>query len=101
MLAGWQWLYFDTLDAVQQGVESGKMTPRDRQSCAVTMGIASEKTLLLSGQPTAIIGNLHEHRHQLPEILARLLSVNQRVGKTPPVVIEASDHGVVTANHVE
>lgn len=86
MLAGWQWLYLDTLNALQDGVESGTLTYRDRQSAAITLGISTEKTLLLAGMPTAIVSNISDVRHELGPLMARLIAASNRVAATPLVV---------------
>jgi hypothetical protein len=44
------------------------------------MGIATEKTLLLAGQPTQIVAGIHEHRLALPALLAKLQDVTRRIG---------------------
>ena len=43
-------------------------------------GIAPERALLVSGQPTAIIAGVHEHRHALPQLAGVLAEVARRLG---------------------
>lgn len=85
MLAGWQWLYLDTLDRVQ---DAPQMTMSDRRNAAVVMGISSEKVLLLSGQPSQIVSHLHDVRVSLPEIASRLADVGRALKYPHPVVVD-------------
>lgn len=84
IMGGWQWLYLDSLDKLQS---DPKITWSDRRNAAVTMGIATEKVLLLAGQPTQIVGHLHEVRAELGPLAARLLEVTKAIGG-PARVIE-------------
>lgn len=96
-VGGWQHTY---LLAYDQLVEAAGMSAttlkeqRDRASIqrdlAVTMGIATERVLLMTGQPTQIVGHLHEVRITLPDLAAKLAAVGQAISSTPPpVVVEA------------
>jgi hypothetical protein len=84
LLANWQYLFLDTVDALDQARAGGTLTLRDRQAAAITMGIATEKTLLLAGQPTSIVAGIHEHRLELPELLEKMLAVSSRLSPPPP-----------------
>jgi len=77
MLALWNWLYLDTLNAMREET----MTFKERKDAAMTLAICTEKALLLSGQPTQIIAGIHEHRHQLGDIAAKLARVAKVVDK--------------------
>ena len=90
MLAGWQWLYFDSLVKVQ---DDQKMSWGDRRNAAVVLGIATEKVLLLTGQPSQIVGHLHEVRISLPQLAARLADVSRAIVGTPSVVVEGETAG--------
>ena len=68
MLAAWH----DTFFAAYDEVLSTQPTARERQALAITMGISTEKVQLLSGQPTALVANLHEVRVSMPDLVARL-----------------------------
>lgn len=83
MLALWQWLYMDTVNAVKEE----KMSFKDRKDAAMTLATCTEKALLLSGQPTQIVAGIHEHRHNLADIAGKLARVSKLIEK--PEVIDA------------
>jgi hypothetical protein len=60
-------------------------TSNDRKNSAITMSIATEKMHLLNGLPTSIVAGIHEHRHEIPQLLAKL----QRIRTQLPEVIES------------
>lgn len=60
-----------------------------RRDISVSMGIATEKTLLLNGMPSAIVGHLHEVRIDLPGLVSRLADVSSAMRQIPAVVVEA------------
>ena len=72
-VSGHQWLYLETLDALQAESAAGTLTFQRRQQGATTMAICTDKVLALNGMPTQIVANLHEVRINLPEIMGRLL----------------------------
>jgi hypothetical protein len=78
-LSVWQRIFLETVEALDQARVAGTLTWGDRQRAAITLGIATEKTLLLSGQPTQIVAGIHEHRLALPALLARLQGVGRRI----------------------
>ena len=43
--------------------QAGMLSPTQRKDLAITLGISSEKTMLLAGHPTAIVAGMHEVRH--------------------------------------
>jgi len=49
---------------------------------AIAGGIATEKSLLLAGQPTQLVAHLHAHRHDLAGIIDKLALVGRRVSGT-------------------
>ena len=77
-LSGWQYFYLKTLAEVQETWAT--MRWAERRDAAVIMGIATERALLVSGQPTAIIAGVHEHRHALPQLAGVLAEVARRLG---------------------
>ena len=77
-LSGWQYFYLRTLAEVQETWAT--MRWAERRDAAVIMGIATERALLVSGQPTAIIAGVHEHRHALPALAGVLAEVARRLG---------------------
>src|SRR5712664_2541562 len=79
-LSVWQHFFLDTVEALDQARAAGKLTWGDRQRAAIAMGIATEKALLLSGQPTQIVAGIHEHRLALPALLAKLQDVTRQIG---------------------
>jgi hypothetical protein len=80
LMANWQFLFLDTVDALDQARADGTLTLRDRQAAAITMGIATEKSLLLAGQPTQIVAGIHEHRLALPELISKLERIGRLIG---------------------
>jgi ABC-type uncharacterized transport system ATPase subunit len=68
------------VEALDQALAAGTLAWGDRQRAAIAMGIATEKALLLSGQPTQIVAGLHEVRVEIPALLLRLQSVGRRLG---------------------
>lgn len=77
-LSGWQYFYLRTLAEIQ--ATWATMRWAERRDAAVIMGIATERALLVSGQPTAIIAGVHEHRHALPQLAGVLAEVARRLG---------------------
>ena len=77
MLDLWNWLYLDTLNAMREG----SMTFKERKDATMTLAICTEKALLLSGQPTQIIAGIHEHRHHIADIAAKLAKVAKAIDK--------------------
>ena len=71
MLSAWHDTFFSAYDQLQ-GVGGKAVTPNDRKNLAIAMGISTEKVQLLSGQPTALVANLHEVRVSMPELVQRL-----------------------------
>jgi hypothetical protein len=67
-----------------------KTSMGDLRNASITMGVATDKLQLLSGQPTAIVAGIHEHRHDLSAIAARLANVQRQLPATDDV-IEAED----------
>src|SRR6266850_2790143 len=61
-LSVWQRFFLNTVETFDQAQVAGNLTWGDRQRAAIAMGIATEKALLLSGQPTQIVAGIHEHR---------------------------------------
>lgn len=62
---------------------------RDAKDLAVAAGIATEKHLLLSGKPTAIVAGLTEHRHEIGPIMARMARLAAQLPTA--VIVEAGD----------
>ena len=50
---------------------------------AVPIAIAIDKVQLLSGKPTQLIANVHEHRHSLAQLATRLASIIQLPAEVP------------------
>lgn len=73
MLAIWQWLYMDMARALAED----NLSFTEKKNAAVAMSIATEKALILAGQPTQIIAGIHEHRHDLADIAAKLARVTK------------------------
>ena len=94
LLGIWTWLLADTADTLRRGsVAEGdaKLKPQARRELAWVMGVATDKLQLLSGQPTAIVGALHEHRHLLPDVLAKMAQVALHARRLPdPKAVPAS-----------
>jgi len=92
--AGWRWVYSHTLEDWIKKRETGDLTSGDSKNYAVTLGIASEKYLLLCGQPTQIVGNVHEVRLDISAIAVKLRQVAERrplqVGAPVQRVIEGT-----------
>lgn len=84
MLAGWQDAWFRAYAEMREGDEAGTLTPGDRQRLAIVMGIGTERALLLSGQPTAIVANVHEVRVSMPDLLSKLAAVGRVLGADRP-----------------
>jgi hypothetical protein len=57
----------------------GDSTMGDLRNASITMGVATDKLQLLSGQPTAIVAGIHEHRVDLAAIAERLAAVQRRL----------------------
>lgn len=67
------------------------------KSWAIAAGIATEKTLLLAGQPTQLVGHLHAHRHDLSDIIDKLALIARRVSSKSDAidtVVVSVDSGV-------
>lgn len=79
-------------ERLSQAVEAADASATQRWSIAA--GIATEKTLLLDGQPTVLVAHLHEHRHDMGALLERLGSVARRVGAGTIDAIAQSMPGV-------
>ena len=90
MKAGWHWLYQNTLDYMRTHSEDQTLKPQDRRNLAIALGIATEKALLLNGQPAQTVLNLHETRGDLGELVAKLMLV--RSGVTAKVIEVPSEH---------
>lgn len=92
-LSGWQYFYLKTLAEVQATWATMKWG--ERRDAAVIMGIATERALLVSGQPTAIIAGVHEHRHSLPQLASVLAEVARRLDTTTVDAVPIGDapHG--------
>jgi hypothetical protein len=86
MLSSWQWTYLDTWNKLMTEAEGGTLTPRDRQAYAITLGIATEKSLLLAGYATSRVEVTHDLRIELPGLAARLADVAQAV-KRPALAL--------------
>lgn len=82
MLTAWQSVYFDTYQEFFDKAQAGTLTPTGRKDLAITLGISSEKSLLLSGHPTVLVGGIHELRISLPEIAQRLAEVSRAIGRS-------------------
>lgn len=67
MITAWHDTFFGAYEQMRHDP-----TSNDRKNLAITMGISTEKVQLLSGQPTALVANLHEVRVSMPELVARL-----------------------------
>ena len=68
MLSAWHDTFFSAYDQLRMD----DVTPNDRKNLAIAMWISTEKVQLLSGQPTALVANLHEVRVSMPELVQRL-----------------------------
>ena len=102
-VGGWQWSYLCSMRQLERLEAYEPTTLKDehaiaatRRDLSVSMGIATEKTLLLSGMPTQIVAGIHEVRVSLPELAQRLAEVSRAVSaggqsgaKTPAVVVNA------------
>lgn len=75
MKAGWHWLYQNTLEYLHAHSADGSLKPQDRRNLAIALGISTEKALLLNGQPTQTVLNLHESRGTLASLLDKLATV--------------------------
>ena len=84
-LSVWQRFFLDTADTLDQARAAGTLSWGDRQRAAIAMGIATEKALLLSGQPTQILADIHEHRLDLPDLITKLRSVSERIAAQPRI----------------
>ena len=67
MLVAWHDTFFSAYQEMQ-----AQPSANDRKNLAITMGISTEKVQLLSGQPTALVANLHEVRISMPELIQKL-----------------------------
>lgn len=87
LTAGWQWTYLWALSHLQDlDTHPAPTTWSERRdyasvarNLAIAMGIATDKHLLLAGQPTAIIA-VHEVRVTMTELASRLAQARQLVG---------------------
>jgi len=84
LIAGQQYVFLVALQALQKGARRNTLTGMEIQRLATTMAIATDKTLLLSGRPTSVVAGMHQVRHALPDILAKLLRVDARTMPTLP-----------------
>lgn len=98
LLGAWQWNFLSAYDQVTELASIATPTLKERRDKAaiqrdlsVTMGISTERALLLTGQATQLVGHLHEVRVSLPEIASRLAEVGKALKRPQPVEIEASD----------
>ena len=73
--AVWGMFLDDAAQDYKSAREAGTLTWRDRQSAAITLGIASDKLLLAHGRPSAISANIHEVRVSLGEVAGKLLRI--------------------------
>lgn len=86
MLTAWHDTFFEAYDQMRKSPSSN-----DRKNLAITMGISTEKAQLLSGQPTALVANLHEVRVSMPELVSRLRQVARVILEPEEVSQCASD----------
>ena len=100
LLGAWQWTFLSAYDQVTELADVATPTLKERRDkaaiqrdLAVTMGISTERVLLLTGQPTQLVGHLHEVRISLPQLAARLADVSRAIVGTPPVVVEGETAG--------
>ena len=84
MLVAWHDTFFGTYDELR----TGELKPRERRDLAIVMGISTEKVQLLSGQPTALVANIHEVRVSMADLVSKLGQVAQ--------IIEAETQGAET-----
>lgn len=95
-LGGWQYLYLHGLTQLRELPEPTTLKDhRDvaaaRRDIAVALGISTEKALLLTGQPTEIIAQVHTLRAHLPELIGKLVEVAKRLdGVQPPQIVGSS-----------
>ncbi len=62
---------------------------KDRLSkdAALTAAICTDKVLLLQGRPTQIVANLHQHRHELGDLVGRLTAISGQIQAVKPVEV--------------
>ena len=74
--SAWSYLFEDTFRIVHGLPLDDAKT---RQTCAITLGICTDKLLLLDGKPTQTVLNVHEVRGSLPDLLAKLTGVRAAI----------------------
>jgi hypothetical protein len=79
MLMAWHDTFFGAYDELR----TGELKPRDRRDLAIVMGISTEKAQLLSGQPTALVANIHEVRVSMVELVSKLGQVARIIEAEP------------------
>jgi hypothetical protein len=82
-------------------VESiGERNNQATKNWAIAAGIATEKTLLLDGQPTQLVAHMHAHRHDLGQIIDKLTSVARQLGSANAIaaVLPITQHAANTAD---
>ncbi len=74
-IGAWQWIGMKSFERMQEpGIKA-----KDFRDFAVSMGVATDKTMILCGMPTQIVVGVHEHRLQLPELLDKMRDVSARL----------------------
>ncbi len=74
-IGAWQWIGMKSFERMQEpGIKA-----KDFRDFAVSMGVATDKTMILCGMPTQIVVGVHEHRLQLPALLDKMRDVSARL----------------------
>lgn len=86
LLGIWSWMLADTAAELKRLKDLGELKPHQRRELSWVMGVATDKLQLLNGQPTAIVGGVQEHRHDIAGLLSKLAAA--AVAAKRPIVLE-------------
>lgn len=78
LAAGHQYLFLEALRQLTRMSRRNQLNGIELLRIAQAMGIATDKSLLLAGRPTSLIGGVHEVRHSLPSLLEKVIRVAAR-----------------------
>ena len=73
LLTAWQDRTKGFLERARQATDKDR--PMDAKNWATAAGIGTDKLLVLGGRPTQIIQGINTVRHELPQLIGRLVQV--------------------------